>query len=147
MLGYDSFFEETDLEYVESSLLLFELILFANFGRRLTKKQLAGLIQGQIEHWPEKRFNPSKTTIKSMRDALLDHSNGFRKLAHPETDTPPTPFVSSEQARTAPPPPTVADSRLRSQTTVAIDPGLDVVDTPDHADPVESLFFFVFVGW
>ena len=63
----------------------------------LKKAELAALIRRQVSCWPKPPFNPSKTTIADMKQALLDHRNGFtiskiRSLEDsPLSSAPPTP--------------------------------------------------------
>ena len=101
-------YEKADLEWVVFLSLLELTSSHLLPHRRLTKKQLAPLIQDQIEHWPGKRFNASKTTIQSMRDALLDPSNGFRKSESDEATTPDPPLSSDLSEATTPLAPTAA---------------------------------------
>jgi len=43
----------------------------------LKKAELAILIRKQVNCWPKPPFNPSKTTIVDMKQALLNCANGF----------------------------------------------------------------------
>ncbi|PPR05009.1 hypothetical protein CVT26_012579 [Gymnopilus dilepis] len=51
------------------------------------KSDLADLIYRQIDKWPERSFNVSKTNITKMKAILLDPSCGFTKEIQPEMPT------------------------------------------------------------
>jgi len=52
----------------------------------LKKADLAALICKQVDHWPTPPFNPSKSSITAMKNALLDPANGFLKQGPLDTE-------------------------------------------------------------
>lgn len=60
----------------------------------MKKDKLSSLVNSQKDRWPGPgRFNPSKTRIADIRNALLDPKNGFSKQISP------VPFESDELVR------------------------------------------------
>ena len=71
--------------YVESDVRCVFATLSCSFSdnlhitSKLTKAQLATIIEGQRKSWPFATFNKSKTRLDDMKRAILDPQNGFSK--------------------------------------------------------------------
>jgi hypothetical protein len=113
----------------------------------MTKRDLAAIIQGQIGCWPQRRFNPSKTKLGAMQEAVLNPINGFSISQDPSTTTSTTNPGTVQDA--APVDPTNPFSNVQQPSRAkpgviqdtALDPenGFSLASRPSSLDSTEEV--------